>query len=79
MYKRQVYDRFIRVFQKQEKVKMYLASGYCKYHGYDEGKIHFYLFLLLAHPDEPVVYLAAHGKFVVRQKNAGIILSLIHI
>ncbi len=25
-----VYDRFIRVFQKQEKVKMYLASGYCK-------------------------------------------------
>jgi hypothetical protein len=30
-----VYDRFIRVFQKQEKVKMYLASGYCKYHGYE--------------------------------------------
>ena len=34
-----VYDRFIRVFQKQEKVKMYLASGYCKYHGYDEGSM----------------------------------------
>ena len=37
------------------------------------GKVHFYLFLLLEHPDEPVVYFAAHGKFVVRQKNAGII------
>ena len=34
-----VYDRFIRVFQKQEKVKMYLASGYCKYHGYDKGSM----------------------------------------
>ena len=34
-----VYDRFIRVFQKQEKVKMYLASGYCKYHSYDEGSM----------------------------------------
>ena len=31
------------------------------------------LFLLLEHPDKPVVYFAAHGKFVVRQKNAGII------
>ena len=37
------------------------------------GKVHFYLFLLLEHPDEPVIYFAAHGKFVVRQKNAGII------
>ena len=34
-----VYDRFSRVFQKQEKVKMYLASGYCKYHSYDEGSM----------------------------------------
>ena len=36
---KKLYDRFVRVFQKQEKVKMYLASGYCKYHGYDEGSM----------------------------------------
>ena len=33
------YDRFVRVFSKQDKVKMYLATGYCKYHGYDENSM----------------------------------------
>ena len=33
------YDRFVRVFKKQAKVKMYLATGYCKYHGYDEDSM----------------------------------------
>ena len=41
---------------------MYLASGYCKYHGYDEGSMdvveyHYnqHLGLLLEHPDKPII------------------------
>lgn len=33
------YERFTRVFQQQTKVKMYLARGYCKYHGYEENSM----------------------------------------
>lgn len=36
---KKAYDRFVRVFSKQDKVKMYLATGYCKYHGYDENSM----------------------------------------
>lgn len=36
---KKAYERFVRVFRKQDKVKMYLATGYCKYHGYDEDSM----------------------------------------
>ena len=53
---KKLYDRFVQVFQKQEKVKMYLASGYCKYHGYDEGSMDVVEYHYNQHLGLPLIY-----------------------
>ena len=53
---RKVYERFSKVFQKRDKVRMYLANGYCKYHGYDEGTMKVVEYHYNQHPGILLVY-----------------------
>lgn len=53
---RKAYERFSKVFQKRDKVRMYLANGYCKYHGYDEGTMKVVEYHYNQHPGILLVY-----------------------